>query len=771
VVDGQADAGRAAVRRAALPWPRAAIPIALLTVLAACHTPSPSPGLLPLQQPSNPQPAPPRVNATLAPSRSHQRPFVSEGRPVEAAAVSASGAIANQAGDITLNFVDTDIREIARTVLGRLLKLNYTIDPSVHGTGSIETATPVSRAALLPLLETVLGQNGATLVERNGIYNVVPTAVGAATNAVTGPGALGAGTEVVPLHYATAADLAKALTPFVSAGGKITPETGRNALIVSGDEPARTALVSLIRAFDTNMLAGQSFAIFPAGDRQAPKLASELEEVLRAEKGGALAGIVRVLPMERVNAVLVISAQPRYIDTARRFVQLATHAEDATARSWHVYYVQNTRAADLQNLLQRAFTPGHVTPLSALPGGTAPGAQQTTVSSGLMSQSGGGAAGAVGGTGGLLGQAGGGTTTVGGLTAGGAGAPGGAGLGAAARTPTSPPPTEALSAETETTGRERVNDIRIIADIGNNALLIYATPAEYDVIDGMLHKVDIVPLQVMIDATIAEVSLTDNLEYGTEFFLKSGKYAATLGTSSSDFPPLSAKPPLTFQGFVLSRPPYVALAALSAVTKVKVLSAPQLMVLDNQPANLLVGDLVPIQTATAVSTIASGAPIVNSIDYRETGVIMKVTPHVNSGGLVTLDVSQEVSDVVPSPAPAGETPPNTPAFSDRLIQTRVAVQDGQTVGMAGLIKDSDSQGNSGLPIIKDIPILGTLASTQANSRVRTELLVLITPHVVHDQRDARALTEDMRNELINAGLVPPELQQKPASGKANPNGY
>jgi general secretion pathway protein D len=219
--------------------------------------------------------------------------------------------------------------------------------------------------------------------------------------------------------------------------------------------------------------------------------------------------------------------------------------------------------------------------------------------------------------------------------------------------------------------------------------------------------------------------------------------------------------------FILSKAPNFALAALAEVTKVKILSAPEIMVLDNQPARLQVGQQVPVLTGQATSTLAAGAPTVNSVDYHETGVIMQVTPRVNTGGLVSLDLAQEVSDVA---AAATNTVQGSPTFDDQVFRTRVVVQDGQTVGMAGLIRDNVSQGNTGLPFLKDIPLLGTLFSTQGNSRMRTELLVLITPHVVHDQRDARALTEDMRTQLINAGLVPQQVQHIPTTGSANPNG-
>ncbi len=745
---------------------------AALIMLAACQLPS-QPGLEPLEQPSELQAAQPRVSGNIPIDRGRQRAF--EERGVATAPVVApprTAGTTGQAGDVTLNFVDTDIREIVRTILGTTLKVNYTIDPNVHGTGSIDTGTPLTREALLPTLETLLNQNGATVVERNGVYAVVPLPAGATRNLVSGADAVGAGTQVVPLRYASAKDLAKVLEPYVAEGGKVTPDPARNALIISGDAAVRQTLVGLVRAFDIDILAGQSYALFPVGDSDATKRASELERVLQAQGEGALGGVVRVLPMDRVNAVLVVSSQIRYIEAARRFFRLTNQVEDATARTWHVYYVQNGQSTDLENLLQRAFTPRNVSPTGGPPGSTAPGAEQLTLAPGGAPGGGpsgfGGAAGA-GGLGGVGGTRGGGI----GLPGAGGGAGGAAGgLGAGIPSPptaeAAPPATEPLSAEAGPGGGATENRIRIIANRRNNALLIHATPSEYTVIEGMLRKIDIIPLQVLIEATIAEVDLNDQLQYGTQFFLKIGHTADTLGAPNPPFSPLGGLSfPATFPGFILSHTPRYAIEALAAVTKVKVLSAPQVMVLDNEPARLQVGQQVPVLTGTATSTLTTGAPIVNSVDYHATGVIMQVTPRVNSGGLVTLDIAQEVSAVA---AAAVNSVSGSPTFNDQTFRTRVAIQDGQTVGMAGLISDNATEGNGGLPFLKDIPIFGTLFSSQNNTRMRTELLVLITPHVVHDQRDARALTEDLRNQLINAGLLPQQLQRKGIPGVSNPNG-
>jgi general secretion pathway protein D len=743
-----------------------------VVVLGSCN--QPETGLVPLEQPTALQAAAPRISGPIPRNRSEERPFEDRRVPIAAGsggggAPPGPGVVTGQNGDITLNFVDTDIREIVRAVLGTTLKVDYTIDPAVRGTGSIETPSPLPRSALLGTLETLLNGNGAALVVRNGIYNVVPLPAGALSNLATGGNAAGAGAEVVPLRYASAKDLVKILEPYVGQGGKIAADPADNAVLVSGDVTVRQTLVGLIHAFDIDILSGRSYALFPVGDGDPAKLAGELEKVLQAQGEGALAGLVQVLPMERVNAVLVVSAQPRYLDAAERFFHLAERVEDATARTWHVYYVQNGQSADLEALLQRAFTPGNVSAAPPPPGGTAPGATPASLGFGNAP---GGASGVGGAAGGIsstgtatgtsgIGGGGGGGGLGGGLTA---GAPP-----AAAETPA----TEPLSTEAGPGAAANLNRMRIIANRTNNALLIYATPAEYSVIEGMLRKIDVIPLQVLIEATIAEVDLNDQLQYGTQFFFKSGHVAYTLGPNSinPNLPPIPPLGGLSFPStspyFILSKAPNVALAALAEVTKVKILSAPEIMVLDNQPARLQVGQQVPVLTGTATSTLAAGAPVVNSVDYHETGVIMQVTPRVNTGGLVSLDIAQEVSDVA---AAATNTVMGSPTFNDQVFRTRVAVQDGQTVGMAGLIRDNVSQGNGGIPFLKDIPFLGLLVSTQSKSRVRTELLVMITPHVVRDQRDARALTEDLRSQLINAGLVPQQIQHTPATGSANPNG-
>ncbi len=305
----------------------------------------------------------------------------------------------------------------------------------------------------------------------------------------------------------------------------------------------------------------------------------------------------------------------------------------------------------------------------------------------------------------------------------------------------------------------------------NNALLIYATPQEFKMIDAMLTKLDILPLQVEIDAVIAEVDLTDQLQYGVQFFFKSGGLSGILSQNSSTSTglPLSA----SFPGFVLEKTAgavQYTLSALQSVTNVRILSSPQITVLDNETATISVGDQVPYLTQTASilsGATATGAPIVNSIAYENTGVILQVIPRVNSGGLVTLDIAQEVSQ----PVTTTTSSISSPTFADRSVKSRVVVHDGQTIGLAGLISDNDSRINGGVPFIKNIPVIGSVFSNQDNNRVRTELLVLLTPHVDYDQRRVQELTDDLRVSLTGPALVPQQLTTLRPTGSPDPNMY
>jgi general secretion pathway protein D len=742
-----------------------------LLALGACQTPQTKLDELPPV--GNDATAGARISGSVASTDRTAKPEISLGK--EGGYTAPQLPPGSTGGDVSLNFADTDIREIVRQVLGNILQVNYAIDPSVHGTATIETVKPLARTDLLPTLQLLLEQNGATLVQNGGLYRVIPTASAAAQPTVGSTST--AGSEVVALRYASARDLAKVLEPFVGEGARITADPTRNVLLVSGEPQARMALMGLIRGFDTDILAGQSFAVFPVSSGDPAKMATELQKVFQTEGDGALAGLVKVIPLERVNAVLVVSSQARYIEDARRLYALVDQARKDTERSWHVYYVQNGQASDVANLLQRAFTPGHVTAQSGGAGSTAPGLGNSSIGGqGGSGQSGFGGSNSPGGG---SSTPGGGSSTPGGLgssssglgsSSSGGGSQQASTFGGSGSGSDSSASTDSLSDQTPESAAKEANSIRIIPHKQNNAVLIYATLEEESTIEAMLHKIDILPLQVRIDATIAEVDLNDNLSLGTQFFFQNQGLNGVLSqaTALSGSAGLANFAVPNLPGFILNKTTSdvrFALSALQAVTNVRVLSSPELLVLDNQPARLQVGDSVPYLTGTT-TVITAGDNVTNSINYQETGVILEILPHVNSGGLVTLDVSQEVSDI--DLAATSQTTIGSPTFSERKVRSRVSIQDGQTIGLAGLIRDNASRGNSGIPWLKDIPILGLAFSTQTDTRARTELLIMITPHVIQDQRTARALTDDLRQNLPHAALVPQQLQSLPLSGNSNP---
>jgi general secretion pathway protein D len=705
-----------------------------------------------------PLPAAPRVSGAVSPPGLPPLPSASYAT-MPPPPGPATNLASSSNGDISFNFANTDIRTVVDQILGGILHVNYTIDPGVSGTATLRTVAPLTIDQVIPTLQTLLAQNNAVLVQSNGIYRVMAADQANATPSLAGGPGLGGG-EVLPLQYASAQQLATILQPYVAKGGAIIADPNSNSLIIQGDPATRAALVSMVQAFDIDALAGQSYELFPVAGGDAQDFATAFQGALVKQGDAKTASTMSVVPLTRIGAVLVIARSQSQLSDAARVYSVLNQVQRETMRTWHVYYLRNSRANDAAYLLQEAFTPDEVT-AQPTPAATqssssgfnnnndssGTGSNSTTTSSTTDTNSSSG----LGSSSGTTDQTSSGTDN------------------SASTSSTSQNSTSgaaALLGPLSSTGNNSNNTtsaIRIIPDTPNNALLIYATPQEDDQIEGMLAKLDIVPLQVRIDATIAEVDLTGALQYGTQFYFKSGDINAVLSNAST------AALDTSFPGFVLSGAGSdaapLAISALQSVTKVRVLSAPELMVLDGQAASLQVGDDVPYLAQTSQSTLTSTSQVINSIDYRETGVILRVTPHVGSDGLVTLDLDQEVSGV----ATTSSSGIDSPTFTERTVQSRVAIQDGQTVGLAGLISDNNSQGNSGIPGLKNIPLLGGLFGTQDNSRTREELLVLITPHVIRSQQQALDLTADMQQQLPSAAQVPAGLQSEPFEGSADPD--
>jgi general secretion pathway protein D len=644
--------------------------------------------------PSRPLPhtapaATPGIGATAEPAA---RGFIQRGgryvaRPESAA---ASGATAG-GGSFTLNFDNADIRDVAKAVLSDMLQIGYVVAPGVQGAISLHTANPLPRDAVLPAFEDALSVAGAALVPNGDGYEIVPLQGAARAGGMARTGQPGYRVEIVPLHYVTAADMQHLIEPLVATGTIVQVDATRNLLVLGGSSGELARIKQTISLFDVDWLRAQSIGLFPLQYSQAKSVATDLQAVLGQ---GPMAGLVRVVPIEHLNAILVVSSRAAYVDDLRAMVEKFDRGRDSGAPRVFVYHVQHGRAADIAAVLNRALGPRS--------GGNAGGADAAAPAGGLADP---------------------GAPTD--LRA----APGGANplLGGVANAA----PTTELP----------FGDVRITADETNNALLIVANSEKYRLVEQALQQLDAQPLQVMLEACVAEVDLTNQLQYGLQYYFRNGNFsllrsAVVPSSLAADTGGLS----LAFlQGNTID----AVLDLLSSVSKVKVISAPRVMVLNNHTASIDVGDEVPIATSTAVGVITANAPVVNTIQLLDTGIILKVTPRVGSGGNVLLDVDQEVSSSVPTTSSSI----NSPTIQQRKISSSIAVQDGQTVAIGGLISDNRTNSRTGIPWLMDLPYVGPLFALKNSQVTRTELIVLMTPRVIADEGQAAAVTEELREKL------------------------
>lgn len=659
-----------------------------------------------LEKPSvPPAPAPPAPQPELQPAPQTAEIFPGNGRLLGTSAGQDSRTDVTDDDEITLNFVNVDIRDVAKAVLGDFLNENYMVAANVQGNVTIQTSAPLARADVLPLLEQSLRLNGLALIKSNGLYNIVPAneAAGQGIVAVSGPerNKPGFGIQIVPLRYASATEMQKILEPVAPPQGILRVDTVRNILILQGTEQERAAMLEMIGLFDVDWLSGMSYALYTPQFTDAQGLAQDLNSVL----GGSdspIAGVVRLVPIQRLNAVLAISSQVKYLEDLKTWVERLDRPAKGADRRLYVYHVQNGRAADLSKVLERVFTSdgsagtgSQTTQNGTTPSARSPQTQQTPPTPG-------GSFNAPDGQSDIA--------TVNGAQAG------------------------MTLASTE--------NISITAEETNNALVILATPAQYANVQNALHELDTVPMQVLMEAVIAEVTLTNDLRFGVQYSSQFNS-RTSVALSNSDSSDIASTFPGFSYAFTDGADIKIVLDALEDLTHIEVLSSPELLVLNNQTATLQVGDQIPIITAQSVSTTSSDSPVVNSVQYHDTGVILKVTPRVNKGGMVLLDISQEVSDVTTTTTSTIDSP----TISQRKIESTVAVQDGETIALGGLIRNNSNTAKSGIPGLQDVPLLGYLFSSTTDNTTRTELIVLVTPHVVDSIQKARQVTDELRDKM------------------------
>jgi len=670
--------------------------------------------------------------------------------------------------DVVFNFENQPVQAVIKAVLGDLLQENYTIASNVGGNVTFSTAKPIHRTEALSVLETLLAANGISLVRENNRYSVVLTkdAIPGRLSPSTLPAATAKGYElrIFPLQYVSPTEMAKLLKPYAKPEAFINIDPNRSLLVMSGTASELQNYQQTIETFDVDWLKGMSIGVYTLQHVDVTKLLPDLLKIFGTEGESPLAGMFRFMPIEQTNSLVVITPQPEYLKSAEEWLYRLDRGGAENATQLYVYNVKNLKAPDLGDYLSQIFLGTTGTSRSKTVGSVAPGLRPTTLGT----------------------RGGGGSSTLNNSSSNNSTMSYQNSLRPQSNSEKNTPATGAAGAATGAAGaagQNKETDIRISAIEENNQLMIQATPIEWSRIEAAIKKLDVIPLQVQIEARILEVSLSGDLNYGVQWYLtgligtasgsaqENGQYVPPFTGNSHDRHRLSlgatgSTKPSSDSGFFysfLNKNFEVAINALETTGQAKSLAAPSLLVANNQEAQINVGQQIPV-----VQTYYNGLGTVSgtngttslaqtgSVQYLNTGVTLDVKPRVNPGGLVYLDIQQEVSNPGAPAVPGGNPPIN-----QRLIQTQVAVQSGETLLLGGLIQDNQTNGNQGLPLVSKVPFLRNLFGQTQNHKDRTELIVLITPRVIRNSDEGREVTIEYTRQFQSLAPMHQDMEHQP----------
>ena len=638
--------------------------------------------------------------------------------------------------DVSINFEKAPLSEVMHAILGDILNVDYVVDMPVKGEVTVRTRTPIPRDELFAVLESLLQANGVIMIRgSDGRYLITSSVQGMKMSpGVSNPHSLAVGfsTIIVPLQYISAANMAEILQPVATPEAFVRVDNTRNLLMLAGTRAQLEGWMQIIATFDVDMLAGMSVGIFPLENSSVEEVNTALSALLASgggpdDQGGSWSQLLRVIPVARLNSILVVTPRAHYLDVVEKWIKRLDEAYYSEAdMRLYIYPVQNTTAERLAKLLNSIYS-GSMS--------------QESTSSGSSGFS----AGAGRGSGVAPGMS---SETLGSTSS-----------GSSMLTDTYQPSYDnsgdnrggQISTVTMGTqgGNSLLGNVRVVADEENNALMIYSTGMQYRIIKTALEQLDIEATQVVIEASILEVTLTDKLRYGLEWTFSNDVGNQRTGTGLLTGA-ASAIPGIQVPGFSYAITNNIGdikavLNALSEDNLLNVISTPSITVLDNHDAYIHVGDQVPVVSG---ETINDGGFATQSVTYRDTGVQLNVRPSVNAGGLVTMQIEQSVTDVSNS-----STSTDNPTFLERSIMTRVAVHSHQSVVLGGLIRENASNAESGVPFLHKLPVIGPLFGSVEKESRRTELLVIITPRAIYSEQDLREVSEEMRSQIRHMELI------------------
>lgn len=604
-------------------------------------------------------------------------------------------------GEYSLDFIGVALNEFISIVFNDLLGENYVFDKTLKGEVTVQTRGKVNAQQLLSIVESVLALHSAVMVRKEGRYEILP--LSKAKNYAMTPELFntrkmkpGYRMVVIPVRYINPDDLKPILDTVASSAGHLKIDKNRRAIVVSGSSEIVNSVADIVRIFDVDWLSQKSLAILPVTHVNASELKKEVLKVLDSQNNKH--GVV-LDTIDRFNALLVVATKRKELDAVRKWMELLDKPVPRSGSQLHVYKVQNRKSAELAEMLNNIFNESKETANLERKGRQMVASETTAVVSNVSDKP-------------VAGK-------------------------------TSKP----------VQGPDKNSSIRIVADESNNSILILSSQSQYENILSVVKDLDTLPLQVLIEVSIVEVTLTDELSYGLEWYLRHNGIADKFDSDTTlDLNAGAGIGPIAPGfSFLLSGTGSLVRAVfntLAAESKLNVISSPSLMALDNHTATIRVGDQQPVQVSASKST--NNDVLTQSIEYKNTGVLLSVTPRVNAGGLVTMELSQEVTDVGGIDDATGQR-----SFLQRNINSTVAVQDGRTIILGGLITENSVNAGSGLPGAYKWPVIGGLFGKKSRSKIKRELIVLITPKVIYNHQFALDATREYaeKMQLLKSSLI------------------
>ncbi len=683
----------------------------------------------PSQQPSADVSTPASASQTALPAISPPAPVVPPqippGTQIAPEQIKALLQKPREENYIILNFDNADLRDVINTV-SSITKENFILSPGLNAMITIHSSGKIPGSEVFSVFESILEVNNMALVKSGQFYKIVPGAAvkqkpleikkGKDSEAVISEDR--PVTQVIPVEYVPVSELMPIFQPLISQFGSIIPNPRNNLLIINDMASNIKRILLILKEIDVDAFQNTRMFFFQPKYSDVKTIADDLTEIVGALNLGREGGIA-ILPIERINSLIIFSASPSLLESVKKWVQKLD--EEVTAgQNIFVYPIQNVKADTIANILKTIYT-GEIV-------------QKAKTPSQPVSQPG--------------------------------------------QPPQRPQPVvQPAAAKTEGT------KVEIVTFEPTNSLVILAPPGIYKDMVDTIKKLDVYPHEVLIEVLIAEVTLTDTDKFGIQWSALQGvsiegdsSFTGRVQSSSgsSDAPSLSATAPALAGAaagisYVLFKPDRLIamIHALASKGKVDVLSSPRLLVRNQEEASIEVGSDIPTSSSTTqAADTTTISTLIQNIEYKTVGIKLKIKPSINNEKTVVLDIEQEVSDQL-SNVTVGQAGYTYPSFSTRKTKTSVVVPDKQTIVIGGIIKEKKDKSYQGIPLLSSIPLLGYFFRYTVDTKSKTELIIMLTPYVVATKTEADVITTEFMEKLqeVKDFLKKSDSQSKVPAGE------